>query len=129
MGLDNSIEVKRNEYTDTLPELQRFNVEWDTKYEFEICYWRKCWNIRNDIISILGNRWNDNFETPLTSEDIDKIIVALKSLNAKNWYNHGSSIWEWDEYDDHIKCDIKKLKQLRKLMKKYDLEVVFIDSY
>lgn len=131
MGLDNSIEIKRTPYTDSISELRQFNLDWDNKheYDFSVCYWRKCWNIRNGILDILGDRFSDQWRFHLNTENIDKIIVFLKSLNKHNWNDDGGSIWTWEEYKNHIKDDIKKLKMLRKLMKKYDLKVVFIDSY
>ena len=81
------------------------------------------------IIGVLGSRWKDSLETPLTAQDIDNIIEILKSFNAKNWNYNGGSIWEWSEYKDYIKDNIQNLKRLRELMNKYTLEVVFIDSY
>ena len=131
MGLDNSIEIKRTPYTDSISELRQFNLDWDNKheYDFSVCYWRKCWNIRNGILDILGDRFSDQWRFHLNTENIDKIIAFLKSLNQHNWNDDGGSIWTWEEYKNHIKDDIKKLKMLRKLMKKYDLKVVFIDSY
>ena len=131
MGLDNSIEIKRTSYTDSISELRQFNLDWDNKheYDFSVCYWRKCWNIRNGILDILGDRFSDQWRFHLNTENIDKIIAFLKSLNKHNWNDDGGSIWTWEEYKNHIKDDIKKLKMLRKLMKKYDLKVVFIDSY
>lgn len=131
MGLDNYIKVKRNEYTNTIPKLKHFEESWDKKheYDFSICYWRKCWNIRHEILYILGDISSDRYENPVDAEAVDQIISFLGSLNKKNWTDHGSSIWTWDEYKSHIKQNIKDLKTLRKLMKKYDLEVVFIDSY
>lgn len=131
MGLDNSIEIKRTPYTDSISELRQFNLDWDNKheYDFSVCYWRKCWNIRNGILDILGDRFSDQWRFHLNTENIDKIITFLKSLNKHNWNDDGGSIWTWEEYKNHIKDDIKKLKMLRKLMKKYDLKVVFIDSY
>lgn len=126
--------MKRTSYTSTIPELQQFNVEWDTehKYDFEICYWRKCWNIRNMIIEIIKDTYINVISEPLTPDDIDNIIKGLKSLNSDNWQDDDGSIWDWDgedNYSIHIKHDIENLQSLRKLMDKYKLEVYFYDSY
>ena len=135
MGLDNSIEVKRNAYTSSIPELQRFTLEYDKAYEydFEICYWRKCWNIRNDILWIIGERLSDKYEYALDKEDIDQIIKLLESYNADNFEDSGGCIWDWDDeeypYSEKIQQDIASLKVLRQLMDKYELEVYFYDSY
>ena len=136
MGLDNGICVRRNEYTNNIKELKRFEDDCDKehKYNFEICYWRKCWNVRSKIIFALMCEYNDNRESGLlTIDDIQNIIDVLKSFNSKNWQEDGESIWDWDDedypYSRKIKQDIKNLKYLIKLMKKYDLEVYFYDSY
>ena len=54
----------------------------------------------------------------------------LKDLNKKNWFEGGSSIWDWEEIKKSIKGNIKELNKLIKRMKKEpDLEVIFYDSY
>ena len=135
MGLDNSIEVKRNAYTSSIPELRQFALEYDKnhEYDFEICYWRKCWNIRNDILWIIGERFSDKYEYALDKEDIDQIIKLLESYNTDNFEDSGSCIWDWDDeeypYSEKIQQDIESLKVLRQLMDKYELDVYFYDSY
>lgn len=135
MGLDNSIEVKRNAYTSSIPELRQFELEYDKthEYDFEICYWRKCWNIRSDILWIIGERFGDQYEYALDKEDIDQIIKLLESYNADDFEDSGSCIWDWDDedypYSEKIQQDIEKLKVLKRLMDKYELEVYFYDSY
>lgn len=135
MGLDNGICVKRTPFTNQIEELKVFNYNWDKelKYDPEIVYYRKCWNVRNDILYIIGQRWTDEYEVSLTPVDIDNIIELLQSYNKDNWQESGGSIWEWDDgewsYSKKIKQDIEKLRLLRKLMDKYNLEVYFYDSY
>lgn len=135
MGLDNGIEVKRTYYTNDIPELQRFNQPWDKehKYNFEVCYFRKCWNIRNMILDVVKGTYDNIISDPLTTYDIDNIIKGLQAFNSDNWQDNGGSIWDWDDeeypYSEHIKRDIESLQTLRKLMDKYDLEVYFYDSY
>ncbi len=134
MGLDNGIKVKRTPYTNTIPELQQFNSEWDKKHkhDFEVCYWRKCYNIRVMVMYCVTD-FQDGLYTKLNIEDIDNIIKGLQSFNSDNWQDNGGSIWDWDDeewpYSEHIKRDIENLQTLRKLMDKYDLEVYFYDSY
>ena len=130
MGLDNGIDIKRNEASMKIyDKLEYFEEEWEKGcgYDFKICYWRKCWNIRSLIFDCIGNC--DNTITPIQREDIPKIIKVLKSLNDENWYNEGDSIWTYEEQEPHIKRQIKNLKKVYKLMGKYDLEVYFYDSY
>ena len=135
MGLDNGIQIKRNTSTNSIPELKQFELAYDNKhqFDFEICYWRKCYNIRNMIMDVVESaRDNDNSDI-LTTTDIEKIIHGLQSFNSANWQENGGSIWEWDDeeypYSEKIQRDIENLKNLQTLMEKYDLEVYFYDSY
>ena len=135
MGLDNSIQIKRNTSTNSIPELKQFELAYDNKhqFDFEICYWRKCYNIRNMIMDVVESaRDNDNSDI-LTTTDIEKIIHGLQSFNSANWQENGGSIWDWDDeeypYSEKIQRDIENLKKLQTLMEKYDLEVYFYDSY
>ena len=135
MGLDNGIQIKRNTSTNSIPELKQFELAYDNKhqFDFEICYWRKCYNIRNMIMDVVESaRDNDNSDI-LTTTDIEKIIHGLQSFNSANWQENGGSIWDWDDeeypYSEKIQRDIENLKNLQMLMEKYDLEVYFYDSY
>ena len=135
MGLDNSIQIKRNTSTNSIPKLKQFELAYDNKhqFDFEICYWRKCYNIRNMIMDVVESaRDNDNSDI-LTTTDIEKITHGLQSFNSANWQENGGSIWDWDDeeypYSEKIQRDIENLKNLQTLMEKYDLEVYFYDSY
>ena len=134
MGLDNGICVKRNEYSNSIKGLKGFTQDWDKdkKYDFEFCYWRKCWNVRNDIFNIVAPEINNDSETVLTIEDIAKIIKLLKSYNKKTWDcdSWNGSIWTWSEYKAMNRIHIKNLYKLIRLMKRCPkLEVYFYDSY
>lgn len=126
MGLDNGINVKATSRWEAIQELdalfpKKYNGNW------EVCYWRKCWNVRSDIFSVLAcPRVINDGEYPIQLEHIDQIIDVLKSYNEDNW---DLSIWEFEEMKPHLKEQAKKLKKLKKLMEKYPLSVYFYDSY
>ena len=131
MGLDNGIDIKRNEKSMNIyNKLKKFELSCDEENEldFEVVYYRKCWNIRSIIAGCIGGL-NDNLETPIERVHIPKIISALKSLNKENWEDEGDSIWTYEEQEPFIRQHIKNLKYLYKLMAKYDLDVYFYDSY
>ena len=134
MGLDNGICVKRNNYSDFIKKMKRFEDKTCKKYQFDydICYWRKCWNVRNDILDIIQTGENEEYHYELTVRDIQIIITILKSYNSKTW-DYGSwsgSIWTWKEHRKINRRHIRNLKTLVKLMKKHPyLEVYFYDSY
>lgn len=135
MGLDNSIEIKRTAYTNTIPELKCFELSYDDKHEFdfEAAYYRKCWNVRSMVFDVVSGIHYNGRSEPLTTTDIDNIIKGLQSFNSNSWQANGGSIWDWDDeeypYSEKIHCDIENLKYLRELMDKYELEVYFYDSY
>ena len=135
MGLDNGVCVRRNEYTNNIPELKRFESEYDKEhtFNFEVVYFRKCWNIRNDILALINKGASEEYRFNLAKDDIDKIIKLFESYNSKNFTGSGNCIWDWDDedwpYSEKIAQDIEELKILRELMDKYDLEVYFYDSY
>lgn len=131
MGLDNGLCIKRNDKSLSVYDtVKRFEKEWEKKYQFdfEVCYWRKCYNVRHRIAMAIGGI-NDNLYTPLKREDIPKMIDALKFFNAENWDDDGGSIWEWDEQEELIEQHIENLEYLYELMGEHDLDVYFYDSY
>lgn len=130
MGLDNGINIERNDKSmsiyDTIKRFEQ-NYDHDHKYNFEVAYWRKCWNVRNMILRLLP-AGESEWKFPITREDIPEIIDALKSLNAETW-DEGMSIWSWDEQESLIEQYIENLEYLYELMGEHDLDVYFYDSY
>lgn len=124
--------MRRTQQSNKIKELKVFNLDYDKelKYDFEVCYWRKCWGLRNDVLYLLGQRFVDKYEFDLSKSDVENIIKLLESYDAESW---SGSIWDWDNeeypYSEKIQRDIENLKILRELMDKYDLEVYFYDSY
>ena len=133
MGLDNGIDIVRNSYSNKIKALKRFTISYDRnkKYPFEICYWRKCWNVRRDILNIVDQSDTEQYRFDLDTSAIKEILKVLKSYNEKNWeYGGYGSIWEWSEHKKFNRRHIRNLKKLVRIMKKYpDLEVYFYDSY
>lgn len=133
MGLDNGILVTKDSVTNKIAQklLSRYIDEYSPNC-YEITYWRKCWNIRRELINILnfdGSTPND-CDYPITSIDqVNQIIDYLKSLNEKTW-NDDDSIWSWEEIEYSIKKQIRALKTL-KLAMLFDknIEAYFYDSY
>lgn len=127
MGLDNMIRVRRTEQTEHIWWLRRFKEPFTD--DFEVCHWCKCYHIRNGIIDILCcDRLGG--EHAVSATQLQAIVKLLKSFNEKNWYaNGGSYIWTFQEMQKRLRKDIRNLKILIRLMRKYDLEMYFVDSY
>ena len=103
---------------------------YEYREEAEVAYWRKCWQVRRAIFEALGEPDENDSIIKMDRDDVVNVINALKKFNKKTWYDYGSPYWEWDEYKINHKHNIKRLKRLARLMKKYpDIIVEFYDSY
>lgn len=129
MGLDNGICVKRTPVTEKIPEMALFEDDFirKYKYDYEPCYWRKCYNVRDKILAILDD--GDYYRLELSANDVERIAEMLKSFTADNWEDGSGSIWEFDEIRDTLENQIRNLEILRRLMQEHELEVYFYDSY
>ena len=128
MGLDNNIVIKKNDKTVGVEDKLASMFE-EYREEYSVVYWRKCWNIRNEILYIINHRYDEEYEFSLDVEDVEQIVEFLSSLDADTWTDSGQSIWEWEDMEDHIQQDIENLNALVELMREYDLDVKFYDSY
>lgn len=128
MGLDNGI-ILRDINPKELVVNKLINLDNLEDTSAEICYWRKCWGIRNAIVGKL--HFNDNEESKLDIEDIPVIIKILFDFYGQTeWEEDADSIWEWDEFKDTLRQQIFNLMWLYDYMLKHsDAEVIFYDSY
>lgn len=96
----------------------------------ELCYWRKCWNIRYCFISNIQENVDDYYYL-ITIDNLPNIIKDLECLLNKNkWQKNGGSIWLYEEYADALFFDILNLKKLYKYMSENpDVYAYFYDSY
>ena len=133
MGLDNAIEIKRN---NDLPNcvLCFDDDEWRKQrgYDLEVAYWRKCWNVRQIIFSVVDSSEYD-CEYNITREELVEIIHRLE--NDLHYFDFlegewGGCIWEWNDFRRIQKRNMKNLKKLAGMMKRHpEIEVIFYDSY
>ena len=133
MGLDNGIEIRRK---DNLPNcVLCFDEEWRKKYgyDLEVAYWRKCWNVRAIIFSVLLRGDDNDSIIDITRDELLEIIKRLKDefhyhdFLEGEW---GSCIWDWNTFRNIQKRNLKNLKKLAKMMKRHpEIEVIFYDSY
>ena len=145
MGLDNCIQIISKQEIDfkDIPDyvyikkddyMTKVN---DNGFYYEVCYWRKCWNIRNIMLNILGvdiNSWSNTYEIDKVDQIIelrDKLITYLCDLEIwEKEYDNGQTIWDSSEMADHIARDIITLSWLiRYLHNNKSVKVEFIDSY
>ena len=142
MGLDNGITLitrqKINE-NNIPPYIHLEKDEWDDEhksngYHYDICYWRKCWNIRNIVFDLDDINGIDcgTFELEIKHiiELREKFIEYL--FDIQKWqddYEDGRTIWDADDMIPHLAQDIVTLKWLAEYMIKHRVKVEFYDSY
>lgn len=137
MGLDNGIMLEINSTKKIKIPKCFVHEQWFDQGEYEICYWRKCWGIRNSIIVDVFEKstHTDMYEFQITANDIPKIIAVLKFYDHKiTWGQDNSMIWDYkrDHIHKQLKNNIKCLKELKKFLQKYqneDIKCYFYDSY
>lgn len=96
----------------------------------ELCYWRKCWNIRSCFISNIKENLDDYYYL-ITIDNLPNIIKDLECLlNENEWWKNGGSIWSYEECVNTLFIDILNLKILYKYMSENpDIYAYFYDSY
>ena len=135
MGLDNVLLCVNVPKT---KEFESFRDEYHQENEVEICYWRKCWDFRNEIISSgLGISCSEVHNDPedwilLTIPQVEEfrnILAKYTDIEYVKEHNWGS-IWIDKELVDIMKTELKRLDRFLMLMKQQPgLKVYFYDSY
>lgn len=127
MGLDNGIILYcSDEDYSKFPYLDERDL--GEKYK-HVVYWRKCWNIRNDIIKTF--HFKDGEGGPIELEDIPKLISLLKPyLNEIYWNENDDSIWSYEEMFDTTYEALVNLEYLKRYLKENpNVKCEFYDSY
>lgn len=133
MGLDNGIRLK-------VKKLNKYNRVWNkplfvsivnNDLEFEPLYWRKCWGIRDKILSILGDYYV-TYEYPhITKEQFVEIYEAHKRwLDKDTWEAEACSIWSYDDIINTLRSDLCTMSYILKHWDDLEIEkIYFYDSY
>ena len=140
MGLDNGITLKTKypidvEDWEIKPDYVVFPFDAQKRkdgwYEYDICYWRKCWDVRGAIIDILDVPQEGGIYEIDKPSQVKKIREALIDFlrHPERWEQ---SIWSMDEYMECLAQQIVNLGWLHKYMKEHKgepMKVEFYDSY
>lgn len=134
MGLDNGIYVKSNSRAiarDILPIGIEYPFEEDWRAgQVHICYWRKCWGLRDSIITYFHGRSNESIILDKSSHAIDLIKIITKFLDKEVWEAEGDSIWEYSEIHNILIRDILNLAFIASFMSRNpDVYLEFYDSF
>ena len=140
MGLDNGITLRSKSQISfpmgVVPSHTFITREDDPWYEYDLCYWRKCWNIRGEIADEFGDEFVDCGDTDLTPKGILAIRDRLYNMliHPSRWNADDDiegSIWEYDEIQDTLVRDIINLTWAAEALEKGEITgyVYFYDSY
>ena len=137
MGLDNGLTLYTREPIE-IPEDFRFDFSIENeplKYSYEILYFRKCWNIRREVVRALNADYEYCGKAWLTIDEVKKIWWAINEINHENVWESGSSIWTYDEIKDNLDRSLLALEWLIGFMREHVGDktpfymVEFYDSY
>lgn len=134
MGLDNGImfRIKNKEQFGEIPAwFRRESWEDEHNYDYEILYWRKCWNVRAEILTYLAAD-DDEYEWNLTLMELRDILKILNPLYTKQGWDESMTIWSWDEIGDRYRDNLKYARKVLKWLETKpadSFEVYFYDSY
>ena len=144
MGLDNGIQLRvKGKINPESPLLKVPGVQgWDFcpmeegngYYNYDICYWRKCWNIRDMLFSCcsdsIGREDNQSYELSVPElRDIRDRIYNIICAGPLDWED---SIWTFDEMIPHLAWDLVRITALIDYVEHEgagNAEVSFYDSY
>ena len=140
MGLDNYIYIRDRQTKESVRKEDIIDKEYSQDYfpmllDTHICYWRKFWSFRNDVVfDILRD---SNYHVELVFSDLYHIVNKLERYMDKEYYDskkNCNTLWDWREYLPTI---VETLTNLRLLIddiqnERIDLskyEIVWGDSY
>lgn len=132
MGLDNGVLIKGMPKKD-LKKIPYFKPNWYIKETntYEPIYWRKCYNLRDAVFSVIGGEVDNTFEYKLAPNDIAYLIQKLKPFLQKSyWDNHNNCIWDYEEMFEQLYEELVFLEWFKTYYKENsNLNVTFYDSY
>lgn len=141
MGLDNGILLKTHNKIDmddweimpdyTTVEFDEFYTkEYKDGYYYEVCYWRKYWGLRNDVMRDLG--FKDKGGGRYEIENIDDLKTIIEDIeyyfeNPDEWQ---CPVWTIDEAAGNLAQTIINLSWLCKYKEQNpSARIIFYDSY
>ena len=135
MGLDNGIVLHSREPIiiplEVRATLEVYPLDRYFNYNYDLCYWRKCWNIRRAVAQVLEAGAEYVGKCFLTISEVKGIWWALNELDdEKTWEAspHGS-IWTYDEIKDNLQNSMLSLEWLIFFMRNTDERLYMVEFY
>lgn len=144
MGLDNGIILRvKGKIDGDCPLLSIKGIEendWYTEenakgfHIYDICYWRKCWNIRDILFSSCQDAQDkeEGNDYELTIPELEDIRDQLYDMICKGPDRWDDSIWDFEDAMNFLPWDIVRISALINYLKNEGAgraEVYFYDSY
>ena len=140
MGLDNGVIIKAK--TIRAEELLKENFSYlDRDYsplEYEFDYWRKQWNMRDRVLTVFSDKYNNNDCVILMNyldlyNYVDKVLKYFLDEDNYNNCEH-SYYWDWHDFIVSIAQGIKNITDFLILVKEKEIlesefEIYWYDSY
>lgn len=135
MGLDNGIILKSKNKVEfpsyvNIKDVTQWYPNKDNCYYYEVAYWRKCWNVRSAIMSIIGAEEPSEGEFDVTSHKcLDIAADLILMMTDPNCWDEDESIWSWEEIKDSLFQQVINLKWIATHSDEYNGYLYFYDSY
>lgn len=147
MGLDNGIILRhrnKEKIEKILPNYVNIGIDdyyTDTNQKskndtlWDVCYWRKCWGLRDRILEVLKNKGSDDFEQyefELMPDNLRAIRDILIDYLTRPflWDNENRSIWDFKNMIDHLAQDVVNISWLINVLEcDHKASAFFYDSY
>lgn len=135
MGLDNGIVLKYSGRIE-FPEHVKIEKAYDTKNEYDVCYFRKCYSIRRRILDAIHqcagvddrSLYTDVYEFDLTITMLERIQDELAAV--LKYPDEWDSLWSLDEQAQNIAQSIVNISWLIEFMEEHPKALaMFYDSY
>ena len=138
MGLENGLLlITKEKINEPLPfdVEDRFHPNFDgNEYEYQLCFWRKCRNIRNCVREAFYRFDDDVSIDNMCINDVKELWCIINTLNKKKRWDpdERDSIWTYKEVRDMLDYDLLCIEWLIHYMRHHnddEYRVVFYDSY
>ena len=138
MGLDNGLIIRTKKIIpeDSVPDYVELSGSYSTldgtTWAYEVCYWRKCWNVRNMIMEILDAPEPGNAYYDVTPKQLVQIRDGIYHFltGEDRWDGSGDSIWDFKDRIPNLAQNIVDITWALGYLKEHPYAYMqFYDSY
>lgn len=131
MGLDSgiNIQIALKDLPSTICPWPPAIRSYDNPESIEICYLRKCYSIRDEVMEAI--HCEDNGSKQLSISDLAIIYTVLNKYRDVDYFNDNDDcIWTFEEIQPSIELSLANILALIEYMQTHpDLIAIWYDSY